>query len=374
MKHTKAFLLLALSVLIFSCSGEKSGYGPIFYNICQEVALEEPVVTGNIYSIVEGQIGSADYLFAANGRLWKKEALAERGWVECTLPDDVNDDIGFNKIIRLATTDGYLYAFTAYKKVYYTKLEETFNWVDISDSLATVSTSANYTCTIFDNDAPCDGTGVRRAFYSNSSTNAVYELKDGVAQTTALSVTVAPNIGYNGYYTSSSTSVPATPIKAAYISTNNTTIFSADVLLTSNRTTTFYHAANDRIDYSTDGATWNSVTPDIAVPYSLAYYTDGSNGWLYLGNKTGIEAININTNAGSDGVPTTTVSSAVGSNITSCLGDMLVMGIYPYPMGSKNVYAAAVVYFSTTAASNKNKLWGYYPTRADGNDDTWNCE
>ena len=43
--------------------------------------------------------------------------------------------------------------------------------------------------------------------------------------------------------------------------------------------------------------------------------------------------------------------------------------------GSGNLYAASVVLLSTTAFSNDNQLWGYYPVGKDGReDDSWNRE
>ncbi|MCR4790354.1 MAG: hypothetical protein K5839_04680 [Treponemataceae bacterium] len=367
MKFSKSLLIISIAAIAFCCLFMTScNDEPIFYNICQEVELEDAVVKGNVYSIVETE----NYLYAANGYIYRKGLTEERGWKEVELPSDASSD---NKVIRLASTDGYLYCFTNTGKVYYTETAtSTVSWNDISDDLVTVSSSANNTCTIFDNDAPCNGNGKRRAFYSDSSNNKVYELIDGVPQTSVASgITSVAVAGYSRHYTSSSSSKPTCPIAAAYISNGDITVVAPDELITSDRESMFYHVADDVVKYSSDGTSWSTVEPSLSTPFSASYYTDGSSKWIYVGTKDSIECVNLNQNTG---VPTTTISSPIGSNVTSCLGGMEIIGIYPYPLGSGNLYAAAVVYLSTTAASNNNKLWGYYPTRENDENNTWNCE
>lgn len=356
-----------LSILIFftfsSCSGDKDGYGPIFYNITREVALEKAIVEGNVYSMVD----AGTYLYTCNGYIYKKLAAQERNWEKATLADSMG--VG-NSVIRLASTDGYIYALTNSYRIYCAKINSTNgdleNWTELSDNCATITTEGNKTIEIFDNDAEY-GTGKRRAFYS-SSDGSLYEFSGTTAGTTALSY--GTNLTKADDFLSSTTYIP---IKAAYISSADVTAVSNDMLLTSNRTSYLYHMKEDYIYYSTDGSNWDYRTFDSSAPISLCYYTDGTNEWIYAGKKAGIEAIILNI-----GIPTTSISSSdvVGSNTTSCLGDSTtrVIGLYPYPQGSGNIYAASVIYYSSTAASNKNRLWGYYPVRSNGENNTWNRE
>ncbi|MCR5698353.1 MAG: hypothetical protein K6G52_01800, partial [Treponemataceae bacterium] len=264
-------LVLALCAVFFSCSGETDGYKPIFYNITKEVELDDPVVTGNVYSIVEG----GDYLYACNGNIYQKTATAERGWTVSVLPSAVvgvtGDNDTANTVIRLASIDGYLYAFTSNDKIYYSAIGATLAWTEIAHNRSDI-------CTIFDNEAPY-GSSVRRAFASTDS-GVLLELSGATLGSTEVADEVrAPDL------TSASTYIP---VKAVYLA-SGTTIVSNDVLLASNRDAIAYHMVEDCIYYTTDdGASWTGITIDSATPYSLAYYSDGSNGWLYVGTKTGI--------------------------------------------------------------------------------------
>ena len=350
-------VFFAICSLFISCSGEKDGYRPLFYNITKEVKLDAPVVTGNVYSIVE----AGTYLFACNGNIYQKTANAERGWTSSTLPQGTSGVTGENAtanvVIRLATIDGYLYAFTSNDKIYCSPVAEALAWTEIAHNRTDI-------LTIFDNEAPY-GTGARRAFASTDTGNLLELTGTTLGTTEVTDVVKAPDL------TSATTYIP---VKAVYLANSTKTIVSNDMLLTSNRDAIAYHMVEDCIYYTTDaGANWTGVSIDSTTPYSLAYYSDGSNGWLYVGTKTGIDGILLNSNTY---IPIASYSSShvVGNNLDSCLGDMQIIGIYPYPFQSGNVYAAAVVYYTSTAGSNTNKLWGYYPTRSNGENATWNCE
>ena len=348
-----------------SCSGTKSGYGPIFYNIKQEVSLEKPVVTGNVYSMVH----AGAFLYTCNGYIYFKPALSERGWNRAALAEDMKDG---NYVIRLAATDGYLYALTRQYRTYSAQIDEgtgnLFNWKELTYDCATFTLEGNKIVEIFDNDADY-GTGTRRAFYSGSD-GQFYELKAGLAETTPLT--------YDAHLKQSQNlklAITYIPVHAAYISNSDITVVSNDMNLTSDRTTFVYHMEEDVLYFSDDGENWNNyVTFDSAKPLCIAYYTDGFGEWVYVGKKAGVEAIILNRS----GIPSNDISSSyvVGKNTTSCLGDNTnqTIGLFPYPIGSGNLYASTIVYYSSKAASNTNKLWGYYPTRFNGEDATWNCE
>lgn len=337
-------LLSTICFLLLSCENE-----PIFYNIAKEVALEEAVVTGNIYSLVE----QGNYLYAANGNLYRKTATDIRSWSSVDIPSDIKNN-SLNLIIRLASTDDYLYLFTSAYEIYASPAGDTLSWTKLTTNTSIV--------TIFDNEAPVN-TGKRKAFYSTSS--GVYQINGTTLSTTVYSTSIV------------STKTTATSaIKASYISTGDKTIFSDDLALTSDNVTYFYKADLDLIKYSTDGTNWTSVVPDILDPLCLAFYNYNGSSWLYLGTEDGINVVNLT----STNVPTTTVSTPVGTNIDSCIDDTSIIGIYTYPQGSGNIYAASIVKSSSTSLSNKNKLWGYYGDRnpdvaaVQETDDTWNRE
>ena len=359
-------LLIFTIFALVSCENE-----PIFYNIAKEVPLLDSVVTGNVYSMVE----QGNYLFAANGKIFRKGKNEE-------VTPQVNPWKSFDKpegaIIKLASTDDYLYALsvadTSSENPTYTIYSSPAVSWDTKPTWTKVEASG--VKTIFDNEAK-PSTGKLRAFYSTK--DGVYELKDGVATST--------NILTEGNLISSKEEVdkekPSFAVKAAYIAGGTDTItetditlFSDDLSFCSDKKTTFYKVDEKLVRYSTDGGSaWTFVNPDISDSASACYYEYNGNAWIYVGTAPydgpGLQAVILK----SDKTPTTTVSEPVGENLASCLDDTQVIGLYPFPFGSGNLYAASVVLLSTTAFSNDNQLWGYYPKGIDGReDDSWNRE
>lgn len=351
-------LLIFTIFALISCENE-----PIFYNIAKEVPLLDSVVTGNVYSMVE----QGEYLFAANGKIFRKGKNEEvtpqaNPWKLFDKPEGV--------IIKLASTDNYLYALsvsdTSSENPTYTIYSSPAVSGDTKPTWTKVEASG--VKTIFDNEAK-PSTGKLRAFYSTK--DGVFELTNGTASTT--------NIQTAGNLVSSKKEVDdeeaGFAVKAAYVELNDTTLFSDDLSFCSDKKTTFYKVDEKLIKYSVDGGkNWTNVNPDISDSASACYYEYNGNAWIYVGTSPydgpGLQAVNLNNN-----IPTTTVSEPVGENIASCLDDTQVIGLYPFPFESGNLYAASVVLLSTTAFSNDNQLWGYYPVGKDGREnDSWNRE
>ena len=351
-------LILTIFALV-SCENE-----PIFYNIAKEVPLLDSVVTGNVYSMVE----QGEYLFAANGKIFRKGKNEEvtpqaNPWKLFDKPEGV--------IIKLASTDNYLYALsvsdTSTDNPTYTIYSSPAVSGDTKPTWTKVEASG--VKTIFDNEAK-PSTGKLRAFYSTK--DGIFELTNGTASTT--------NIQTEGNLISSKKEVDdkeaGFAVKAAYVELNDTTLFSDDLSFCSDKKTTFYKIDEKLVRYYTDGGSdENFVNPDISDSASACYYEYKGNAWIYVGTATkdgpGLQVVNLKNNK----IPTTEVSEPVGENIASCLDDTQVIGLYPFPFGSGNLYAASVVLGSTSAFSNDNQLWGYYPVGKDGReDDSWNRE
>lgn len=352
-------LLIFTIFALVSCENE-----PIFYNIAREVPLLDSVVTGNVYSMVE----QGEYLYAANGKIFRKGKTEEvtpqaNPWKLFDKPEGV--------IIKLASTDDYLYALS----VADTSSENPTYTIYSSPAVSGTTkptwkkVEAKAVKTIFDNEAN-PSTGKLRAFYSTK--DGVYELKDGVATST--------NIQTKENLISSKKEVDdeeaGFAVKAAYVELNDTTLFSDDLSFCSDKKTTFYKVDEKLVRYSTDaGSNWATVNPDISDSASACYYEYKGNAWIYVGTAPydgpGLQVVNLKNNK----IPTTDVSEPVGENIASCLDDTQVIGLYPFPYGSGNLYAASVVLLSTSAFSNDNQLWGYYPVGKDGREnDSWNRE
>ena len=353
------FLLIFTIFALVSCENE-----PIFYNIAKEVPLLDSVVTGNVYSMIE----QGEYLFAANGKIFRKGKNEEvtpqaNPWKLFDKPEGV--------IIKLASTDNYLYALSVSNTSTDNPTYTIYSSPAVSGDTKPTWTKVEVTGvkTIFDNEAK-PSTGKLRAFYSTK--DGVYELTNGTAS--------SENIQTAGNLVSSKKEVddeePGFAVKAAYVSTGDVTLFSDDLSFCSDKKTTFYKIDEKLVRYSTDaGNTWTFANPDISDSASACYYEYEGNAWIYVGTAPydgpGLQAVILK----SDKTPTTTVSEPVGENLASCLDDTQVIGLYPFPFGSGNLYAASVVLLSTTAFSNDNQLWGYYPVGKDGREnDSWNRE
>ena len=352
-------LLIFTIFALVSCENE-----PIFYNIAREVHLLDSVVTGNVYSMVE----QGEYLYAANGKIFRKGKTEEvtpqaNPWKLFDKPEGV--------IIKLASTDDYLYALSVADTSSENPTYTIYSSPAVSGNTKPTWTKveASGVKTIFDNEAK-PSTGKLRAFYSTK--DGVYELKDGVATST--------NIQTKENLISSKKEVDdeeaGFAVKAAYVELNDTTLFSDDLSFCSDKKTTFYKVDEKLVRYSTDaGSNWATVNPDISDSASACYYEYKGNAWIYVGTAPydgpGLQVVNLKNNK----IPTTDVSEPVGENIASCLDDTQVIGLYPFPYGSGNLYAASVVLLSTSAFSNDNQLWGYYPVGKDGREnDSWNRE
>ena len=346
-------LILTIFALV-SCENE-----PIFYNIAKEVPLLDSVVTGNVYSMVE----QGNYLFAANGKIFRKGKNEE-------VTPQVNPWKSFDKpegvIIKLASTDDYLYALSVADTSSENPTYTIYSSPAVSGNTKPTWTKveASGVKTIFDNEA-YDDTSKLRAFFSTK--DGIFELKDGNAD--------SANQKTENNLISTKSEGASFAVKASYVSDLDITLFSDDLSFCSDRKTTFYKIDEKLVKYSVDGGkNWPNVNPDISDSASACYYEYEGNAWIYVGTSPydgpGLQAVNLNNN-----IPTTTVSEPVGENIASCLDDTQVIGLYPFPFESGNLYAASVVLLSTTAFSNDNQLWGYYPVGKDGREDnSWNRE
>ena len=340
--------LLILAIFTFSCENE-----PIFYNIAKEVPLLDSVVTGNVYSIVQ----QGEYLYAANGKIYKKgkneEVTSENNpWKLVDKPD--------GSIIRLAVTETHLYALSVDDKINGSENYTIYVTGAISGNTKPTWTKIEATGvkTIFDNEV-YDDTSKLRAFYSTE--NGIFELKDETADSTNLK-TESNIISTKKEVDDENASYA---VKAATV--GDITLFSDDLSFCSDREKYFYKVDEKLIKYSTDGTNWTKVSLEISDSASVCYYESDGNAWIYVGTAPydgpGLQAVNLN-----NGIPTV-ISEPVGKNIASCFDDTQVIGLYPYPYGTGKIYAASVILLSTAAFSNDNQLWGFYPDR-----DSWNRE
>ena len=312
---------LSVAIILASCSQL-----PIFWAIEQEIKLAEPAIRGNVYSVVR----CGNYLYAANGNVYRKHRTSERGWEKISAPP--------NGAEYLASSNTHVYALSAHEndcQVYsYNPLTNT--WQEVSDASGKADEVV-----IFDNGV----SGAGRLAYVRVGGN-VYKLLPTGKATTAEPAT-------NG--AGANTKAAAAGSSGDYFS--NTRAFCSD-----DSGSNLYSVADDGKTIK-HGATFAALT-NTSVQTSetitcLVYMFDGTDPYLIAGTKKGLEKIVL-----SSGIPQS--AGILGSNAEAAFGESEIFCVAFFRDGSN--YA---IYTGTgkASASKHNALWAYYPSRGN-----WNYE
>ena len=321
--HKRMYGLFALSaaIILASCSQL-----PIFWAIEQEIKLAEPAIKGNVYSVVR----CGDYLYAANGNVYRKHRTSERGWEKISAPP--------NGAEYLASSNTHVYALSAHEndcQVYsYNPLTNT--WQEVSDASGKADEVV-----IFDNGV----SGAGRLAYVRVGGN-VYKLLPTGKATTAEPAT-------NG--AGANTKAAAAGSSGDYFS--NTRAFCSD-----DSGSNLYSVADDGKTIK-HGATFAALT-NTSVQTSetitcLVYMFDGTDPYLIAGTKKGLEKIVL-----SSGIPQS--AGILGSNAEAAFGESEIFCVAFFRDGSNYAIYAGT---GKASASKHNALWGYYPSRGN-----WNYE
>ena len=301
-----------LGLITFSCSQQ-----PIFWAIEQEIKLAEPTIKGNVYSVVR----CGDYLYAANGNVYRKHRTSERGWEKIPSPP--------KSAAYLASSSTHVYALGTDKNDCQVYVLNGNTWQEVSGA----SGKANEVV-IFDNG---DGNAYVRVGGSVKPLNGTttLALPSWAATNGAGTKTVATAAGSSGDYFSD---------------------------------TRAFCSAGSKL-YSADGKTikWGTTNADLShtsVQTSenitcLIHIFDGTNGYLIAGTKKGLEKITLES-----GEPKSTGN--LESNAKAALGESEIFCAAFFRDAAN--YA---IYTGTGKASlsKYNALWGYYPSRGN-----WNYE
>lgn len=402
-KHTfTALLILGISTF-FSCQE------PIFYNVRTEVPLGDRQISGTVYSLVRHRTSdSKEYLFAANGRIWKKDVTEsfengtstpsdghyEGHWDEISKPENSgslsSSDFIANRVEGLASnSSNELYALSieygrnddSENQQYYYTLSystddgaswKTVQYYSTGENVAgDISSSNSSIKTLFSTNTPKSEN--RKAFANLKG--KIYLLEGGIAKliySSSTSDTIdSTSFTYNGLTSSS---------KSVATFNGNTFYFSDGVAMNSNETkdenaTYLYKSADSDVQYSTDGTTWTTVDVNLSTLESIAYYEGG----LLCGTTSGVQKVS----AGADGKPANSLGSLF-SNTSTALSTYYevsnILVIDPSTDETGTDFYASLNYSgssSSTNATNTNRgLWSYYPGRDDNFDGTgdWNRE
>lgn len=365
MKNNKTiyrFLIVAFALAILaSCKQDV-----IFYDLAQEIQYEEPIVQGNISSMVpcNGE------LFVQNNLIYTKSWNAKKSQTERWSVLDCQPASG-KYVIRLASDASYLYALIKENAAAATG---TVWAVQVnSDSLGEWTEVASNVKELYDNRifAP-DGTTTGRNAYFTDSSNNVKKLAGKSAPVTQI-VTDVITLKTTDI-TPENPDVLETPdlpeIKTA-ASDGTTDYFSSNPV--------FAVIAKEGATYlysSFDGTSEDKMTPTKEITYKqtgtdswreggttqsiITVLTANDSTELLVGTQAGYETSVI----GTDGMPANGVTpSGENDNAESAFGTRYVTGIWHY--GDSGTLYAAVIGIEH---SKYNKLWGRY------SGEKWNYE
>lgn len=378
MKKTLTSILalstLSLAAFFTSCNDV------IFYEINNEVKLEDATVSGDVTSLVRctGDFGdgSREYLFVSNGNIYYKDVEdASKGsptteapatgyngnWTKMTAPApkihklasdstclyalstpvEENDDSGDNEETGRAL---YCYDFSS---------GEWSEAISVNDS-QTISTSSNLFGTNDVNPAN------RKAYLTIGS--VVYELSGSSAISTASTPT-----DYTGAEVSS-------PLTAAWF--NGGVVFSPAYALVTNArynktdssytdaTVLYWSSSDDLHWYNLDDDSTDSIDGSAGYIYAIAPTAD----YILLGTSAGASRVNHE----GDWIPDSSTSdfdTNASSTLSTSYYVWTFIAIDPAQTETGGDLYASTDFTGTSASFSNRVLWGYYPGRG-----SWNCE
>ena len=340
----KAFLILFCILAIFTACKQ----APIFYDISQEIELNDPTIKGKVISMKRLGTDESFTIYAANQELNVK-AASEQRWEKVS-------GVPGSKVVSLACDESYLYIGTnptANETItVYCHKVTTSGTLDAESSWEEVVSGVSR---LFDNQA--FGSNAKAYFVKNVETGdgenkttvpTVFALSgesEPTEQSTAKSVfgnpiITAVNLGGTDYFVGA----PAVAMdNYIYVADGKTIKYADETLLTS-------------ILADTQGAKFEETSKTKSTITSLS--VNGLN--LYAGTTTGFEVASLdNTYAGklkSFGEP--------GNNAESAFGTREVLGIWNFD--NKDNFFVSV---TSSLSSSYDALWGFNTSNSK-----WNIE
>lgn len=317
-KRIYGLFVLSAAIILASCSQQ-----PIFWAIEQEIELAEPSIKGNVYSVVR----CGNYLYAANGNVYRKSLKSVRGWIEFPKPEE-------GRTTHLASDGTNLYALNAQTSSGTTNYQV---WVSptASGSWQKISGASGSDVVIFD----------------NGDVNAYVRVNENVKTLNGTTTLAPPSwAATNG----------AGAKTVAAVRFGSEDYFSDTRAFCARGSTNLYKAADKTISYSSNGTTYTPSVNTSEKITCLIHVQDGTDERLIAGTKKGLEQIILD----GSGVPKS--AGILGSNAEAAFGESEIFCVAFFRDGSN--YA---IYTGTgkASASKHNALWGYYPSRGN-----WNYE
>lgn len=332
----KKALFLVFCVLTIFCSCDQA---PIFYDISQEIKLDDPTIKGKVYSIK--MVDSV--LYAANSNLYEK-SVSEKRWKKVSNTP--------SNIIDIAYAGDYLYVLaeptSAGTYTVYAHKLNTENTLDKDSSWEKVITGISY---LFDNQY----SSAQHAYCSgkDGDTWQVYSLTEyspspmvGVKSIYGSEIKSAVHLKETDYF-SSDISMVAVPVGSTggyiYVRDGKTVKCANDIL-----------KVNQYISDSSQPSPFTATSSTKEIITSLSVY----NNKLYAGTEAGFQIADLTNNGA--------LSSFYDpdSNAVSAFGTREVLGIWNFD-GKDNFFVSV----TSTQSSNYDALWGF-----DSKTEKWNIE
>lgn len=322
-KRIYGLFVLSAAIILASCSQQ-----PIFWAIEQEIELAEPSIKGNVYSVVR----CGNYLYAANGNVYRKSLKSVRGWKKISAPP--------KSAVYLASSSTHVYALGAHKNDCQVYVLDGNTWQEVNGASGKAGdTDETKKIVIFDNGVI--GSAGRNAYvrvngkvFKLNGADPVSALGSDITINGAGAKTVAAAAGGSGDYFSD---------KRAFCSDGSKL-------------------------YSADGKTvkWGTTNADLtntSVQTSeiiTCLVCDAANSRLIAGTEKGLEEIKLD-------LSKKPISAGIlGSNAEAAFGESKIFCVASFDNDDNNA-----IYTGTgkASASKHNALWGYYPSRGN-----WNYE
>ena len=338
----KKALFLVFCVLTIFCSCDQA---PIFYDISQEIKLDDPTITGKVYSIK--MVDSV--LYAANSNLYEK-SVSEKRWKKVSNTP--------SNIIDIAYAGKYLYVLAEPTSegtytVYAHKLNDEHS-LDKDSSWKEIDTGVSY---LFDNQVTEEDFSSAKAYYSKkeSETLNVFELsgetkplKYDAKSIYGSDSEIKSAVHLNGKdYFSSDISMIAVPVGNdggfIYVRDGKTVKCANDI-----------SKVDEYISDSSQPSPFTATSSTKEIITALSVY----NNKLYAGTEAGFEVADLANNG--------VLSSFYDpdSNAESSFGTREVLGIWNFD-GKDNFFVSV----TSTQSSNYDALWGF-----DSKTEKWNIE
>ena len=306
---------LSAAIILASCSQL-----PIFWAIEQEIKLAEPAIRGNVYSVVR----CGNYLYAANGNVYKKPLKSVRGWEKISAPP--------NGAEYLASSNTHVYALSAHENNCQVYAFDGNTWQEVSGT----SGKANEVV-IFDNGVI--GSAGRNAYVRVGGN--VYKLLP-----TGKSTTAEPPTNGAG----ANTKAAAAGSSGDYFSDNRAFCSGAGKL---------YSAEGKTIKWGTTNADLTNTSVQTSEIITCLV-CDAPNSRLIAGTKKGLEEIKL------DGSNKPISAGILESNAEAAFGESEIFCVASFDNADDNAIYAGT---GRASASKHNALWAYYPLRGN-----WNYE